>query len=68
MCVVTKTSPSWLKESISSFDTNKISTVAGFEKRLFLGPGLTVSPDGKWMLYSQYEQLGTELTLVENFR
>jgi Tol biopolymer transport system component len=50
------------------FDTNKISTVAGFEKRLFLGPGLTVSPDGKWLLYSQYEQLGTELTLVENFR
>ncbi len=49
-----------------SFDTNKISTVAGFEKPL--GVGLTVSPDGKWILYTQFEHVSSELMLVENFR
>jgi Tol biopolymer transport system component len=29
---------------------------------------LTVSPDGRWLLYSQDDQLGSDLMLVENFR
>jgi hypothetical protein len=47
------------------FDTNTISTVGRFDKGL--GIGLTVSPDGKWILYTQVEQSGSELMLVENF-
>ena len=49
-----------------SFSTNKISNLATFEKSLVLG--ITVSPDGKWILYGLRQQSGSELMLVENFR
>jgi eukaryotic-like serine/threonine-protein kinase len=49
-----------------SFATNKISNLAEFKKSPV--GGLTVSPDGKWILYSLEQQSGSELMLVENFR
>src|SRR5205085_11957887 len=30
--------------------------------------GLSVSPDERWLLYSQLDQTGSDLMLVENFR
>jgi eukaryotic-like serine/threonine-protein kinase len=49
-----------------SFATDKISNIATFEKTLLWG--LTVSPDGKWIVSGQERQSGSELMLVENFR
>jgi eukaryotic-like serine/threonine-protein kinase len=53
-----------------SFATDKIKPLANFERPIALGAlgGLAVSPDGRWILYTQFEQAGSELMLVENFR
>ena len=49
-----------------SFATGKVTTIAR------LGGcaawGFSVSPDGRYLLYSQYEGGGNDLMLVENFR
>jgi Tol biopolymer transport system component len=53
-----------------NFATNKIRPVANFEKPLYRGGlgGVSVSPDGRWILCTQFDQAGSELMLVENFR
>src|SRR6516225_4615571 len=60
-----------LGSSIQFLDlnTNRITSVANFEKRLNLGEasGLTISPDGKWLLYTQTDEGGSELMLVDKF-
>jgi Tol biopolymer transport system component len=49
-----------------SFATGKIKPIATIERSA--GSGLTVSPDGRWILYTQVDQQGSDLMLVENFR
>jgi eukaryotic-like serine/threonine-protein kinase len=53
--------------SIQFFDTatGGIRTIAKFTNQL---RDLTVSPDRRWILYTQIEQAGSDLMLVENFR
>jgi Tol biopolymer transport system component/predicted Ser/Thr protein kinase len=49
--------------------TGKIKPVARLEKPGRPGGlGLTVSPDGRWILYSPFDQEGSDIMLVENFR
>ena len=48
-----------------SFATGKIRPVATTDRP---AGGLTVSPDGRWILYSQLDQDVSELMLVENFQ
>ncbi len=53
-----------------NFATNKIRPVDTFEKPLYRGGlgGVSVSPDGRWILCTQFDHAGSELMLVENFR
>ena len=48
------------------FSTGKIEDIVQLGGPPFFG--LTVSPDGRWLVYSQVEQLGSDLMLVDNFR
>jgi Tol biopolymer transport system component len=48
------------------FATGKVTRVAPISKPP--APGLAVSPDGRTILYVQYDQRGSELMLMENFR
>jgi Tol biopolymer transport system component/DNA-binding winged helix-turn-helix (wHTH) protein len=50
--------------------TNQIRRIASPERPIGMGDfeGLAISPDGRWLLYTQADQGGAELRLVENFR
>ncbi len=45
--------------------TGSTQRIATFEKQI---TDVTVSPDRRWILYSQNDQLGSDLMLVENFK
>jgi serine/threonine protein kinase/WD40 repeat protein len=53
-----------------SFATNNIRLLANFDRPIALSEnaGLSVSPDGRWILCTHFEQAGSELMLVENLR
>ena len=51
---------------VFNFGTRKVTTLA--ELSGLAAYGFSVSPDSHWLLYSQYEQQGADLWLVENFR
>ena len=49
--------------------TSRIHRIYTFDKPPDAwGGGLSVSPDGKWLLYSQIDEAARDLMLVENFR
>ena len=49
-----------------SFATAKVKTVAPMSSRSL--EGLSVSPDGRSLLFSQIDEAGSDLMLVENFQ
>jgi len=54
-----------------NFATGKATLLREFSKGTRVDVGdtaLTVSPDGRWILYTQYDQSGSNLMLVENYR
>ena len=52
-----------------SFATGEVRNVVMPEREILTGTlGLSVSPDGKWLLYAQSDQRGMDIMLVENFR
>ncbi|MGA2631656.1 MAG: hypothetical protein ABSG54_15765, partial [Terriglobia bacterium] len=52
-----------------SFATRKVTKVVTPEREPdWLNSGLSVSPDGRWILYAQYDVAASHIMLVENFR
>ena len=49
-----------------NFGTKRIRPISTVESGI--DDYLSVSPDGRWILYSQNDQMGSDLVLVENFR
>jgi hypothetical protein len=48
------------------FATGKVTTLRTLTRLVDLG--LTVSPDGRFLLFAQNDFLGSDLMLVENFK
>ena len=58
-----------LSLNLYSFATNKSAQVTILKKGIQLGnPYITVSPDGRWLLYAQMDQQGSNIMLMENSR
>lgn len=51
-----------------SFASRKTSILAQLEKKAFGGPGLSVSRDRRMALFSQIDNAGSDIMVVQNFR
>ncbi len=52
-----------------SFATGRVTLVATLQRGFDIGSsGLSVAPDSRWLIWSQIDQLGHDIILMENFR
>jgi len=51
------------------FATGNVTLVLRLDKPIRgAAPGLSVSPDGRWLLFTQLDQISSDIMLMENFR
>jgi Tol biopolymer transport system component/DNA-binding winged helix-turn-helix (wHTH) protein len=66
--VATANTPSQPVIEFFSLATGKVTHVATLDKPISRSdPGITVSPDRRWLLFAQMDQSGSDIMLVENF-
>jgi Tol biopolymer transport system component len=63
---VNATEPSSPAIEFFDFATSQVRPIATLEKPTIVG--LAVSPDGRWILYTQIDRRDSDIMLVENFR
>jgi len=71
ICFFDLSSSTGLALNFYNFATGKVTLLREFSKDTSVDTvdtALTVSPDGHWILYTQLDQSGSNLMLVENFR
>jgi Tol biopolymer transport system component len=51
-----------------NFATKRIRSITTIERPEYSGVVLSVSSNGRWILYSQIDQVGSDLMLVEHFK
>ena len=60
--------PAW-RIAYHQFATGRTTPIVTLPKDgVVAGPGLALSPDGRWLLYGQRDRSGSDIMLVENFR
>jgi hypothetical protein len=71
ICFFELKAPADLSLKFYSFATGKTIPLRQFPRGTkidALSTALTVSPDGQWILYPQFDQAGSDLMLVDDFR
>jgi Tol biopolymer transport system component/serine/threonine protein kinase len=71
ICFFDMRSPSGAAMKAYDFATRRQRVIHQFPKQTTIGTfdtSITVSPDGQWILYTQLDQAGSDLMLVEDFR
>jgi DNA-binding winged helix-turn-helix (wHTH) protein/dipeptidyl aminopeptidase/acylaminoacyl peptidase len=71
ICFFELKAPADLSLKFYSFATGKTTPLRQFPRGTkidALSTALTVSPDGQWILYPQFDQAGSDLMLVDDFR
>jgi Tol biopolymer transport system component/DNA-binding winged helix-turn-helix (wHTH) protein len=71
ICFFELNTPADLSLKFYSFASGKTIPLRQFPKGTkidTLGTALSVSPDGRWILYPQFDQAGSDLMLVDDFR
>ncbi|HUK74027.1 MAG TPA: hypothetical protein VLV47_00970, partial [Candidatus Bathyarchaeia archaeon] len=70
ICFFDLNNPAGPALKLYSFTTGKTTLLRQLPKNTSIdtqSTALSVSPDGRWILYTQYDQSGSNLMLVENF-
>jgi Tol biopolymer transport system component/DNA-binding winged helix-turn-helix (wHTH) protein len=62
----TAETPSEPRIEFFNFATGKLTPITTIDKPF--SSGLSISPDGRWLIYAQVDRTGRDIVLMENFR